>query len=496
MPDPRRTDAGRERLTFGALVAGVCTYTLLQSMTVPALPHIRAELGADQASASWILTAFLISASVATPIVGRLGDTRGKVRMLVGSLVLLSVGSLAAVLATSLAAMIGARVLQGLAGGVLPLAFGVIRDELPRERVPGAVALLSSLMSVGFGAGIVISGPVVQYVGYRVLFLLPVVSGLVAATVIARCVRESPGLTGERVRVLPAVALAGWLVFALLAVSGAPHAGWGSPRTLILLAAASVLFAAWLLVEARIDVPLIDLGLLTNRRVAGANLVALLVGVSTYASFGFLPQLLQTPAASGYGLGASVALAGYLTLPTAVLSFLGGVTSPGLTRVVGARVVIALGCWLSAVGLLTIAVAHDRAWELALANAVSGLGSGWTFAALANVIVDAAPAGSTGVAAGLNANLRTIGGAIGSAVMASVVTSRVLPGGWPAEAGYVTGFALLAAVALGGVVVALLALPGSGRRSDRVGVAERVGAERVGADRVGAEQLEAVPVQR
>lgn len=486
MPEARRTDAGRGRLTFGALVAGVCTYTLLQSMTVPALPHIRDELGADQASASWILTAFLISASVATPIVGRLGDARGKVRMLVGSLVLLALGSLAAALATSLATMIAARVVQGLAGGVLPLAFGVIRDELPRERVPGAVALLSSLMSVGFGAGIVVSGPVVQYAGYRVLFLMPVVSGLVAAVVVARCVRESPGLTGERVRVLPAIALAGWLVCGLLAVSGAPRTGWGAPSTLVLLGAAALLLGAWLWIEARIDVPLIDLHLLTERRVAGANLVALLVGVSTYASFGFLPQLLQTPAASGYGVGASVAVAGYLTLPSAVLSFVGGLTSPALTRVVGARVVIALGCGLSAVGLVAIAVAHDHAWEIAAANAVTGLGSGWTFAALANVIVDAAPAGSTGVAAGLNANLRTIGGAIGSAVMASVVTSHLLPGGWPAEAGYVAGFALLAAVALGGVALAMLALPASDRRGDR-GVV---------LDRLGTEQLEAVPVQR
>lgn len=469
----RRTDSGRGRLTFGALVAGVCTYTLLQSMTVPALPHIRASLGADQASASWILTAFLISASVATPIVGRLGDARGKVRMLVGSLVLLAVGSLAAALATSLGAMIAARVLQGLAGGVLPLAFGIIRDELPPARVPGAVALLSSLMSVGFGTGIVVSGPVVQYAGYRVLFLLPVFSGLIAATVVARCVRESPGITGERVRVLPAVALAGWLVSALLAVSGAPHAGWTAPSTLVLLGVAGLLLAAWVLVEAHIDVPLIDLRLLVERRVAGANLVALLVGVSTYASFGFLPQLLQTPVASGYGLGASVALAGYLALPSAVLSFVGGLTSPGLTRVVGARAVIALGCGLSALGLVAIAVAHEHAWELALANAVSGLGSGWTFAALANVVVDAAPAGNTGVAAGLNANLRTIGGAIGSAVMASVVTSQLLPGGWPAESGYTTGFALLAAVALLGTAVAQVALPASGR--DAVVAKRRLG---------------------
>jgi MFS family permease len=417
-------------------------------MTVPALPHIQAELHASQSSASWILTSFLISASVATPILGRLGDAHGKIRMLVISLGLLSLGALGAALATTLAQMVAARVVQGLAGGVLPLAFGIIRDELPVRRVPSAVALLSSLMSVGFGAGIVVAGPIVDLVGYRALFLLPTVAGVAAAITVALLVRESPVRSGRRVRVLPAVALAGWLVTGLLGVSGAPRSGWTSPRTLGLLLLAVVLLAAWVAIESRIDVPLIDLELLVDRRVIGANVVALLIGISMYASFGFLPQLTQTPSASGYGLGASVALSGYLTLPTAVMSFLGGLSSPRLGERFGRHVLITSGCCLSSVGLLSISLAHDHAWQFLVANALTGLGSGFVFAALANVVVAAAPVGSTSVAAGLNANLRTIGGAIGSAVMASIVTHHLLPAGWPDESGYTLGFALLAGVSL------------------------------------------------
>ncbi len=127
MPESR----DHQRLAFGALVVGVCSYSLLQSMTVPALPHIRTSLGADQAAASWVLTAFLISASVATPIAGRVGDSWGKVRVLVACLLLLSLGAVGAILATNLAQMVVARVVQGLAGGVLPLAFGIVRDLLP-----------------------------------------------------------------------------------------------------------------------------------------------------------------------------------------------------------------------------------------------------------------------------------------------------------------------------------------------------------------------------
>lgn len=374
--------------------------------------------------------------------------------MLVISLGLLSLGALGAALATTLPQMVAARVVQGLAGGVLPLAFGIIRDELPARRVPGAVALLSSLMSVGFGAGIVVAGPIVDLVGYRALFLLPTAAGVAAAITVALLVRESPVRTGRRVRTLPAVALAGWLVAGLLAVSGAPHAGWTSPRTLGLLLLAVVLLGAWVWIESRIDVPLIDLGLLVDRRVIGANLVALLIGISMYASFGFLPQLTQTPAASGYGLGASVALSGYLTLPTAVMSFVGGISSPWLGERLGRHVLITTGGCLSSAGLLSIALAHDHAWQFLVANALTGLGSGFVFAALANVVVAAAPLGSTSVAAGLNANLRTIGGAIGSAVMASIVTHHLLPTGWPDESGYTFGFALLAATSLVAAVVA------------------------------------------
>jgi MFS family permease len=446
------------------LAAGVCTYTLLQSTTVPALPHLQAELGASQAGASWILTAFLISASVATPIAGRLGDAFGKVRVLVISLLLLSAGALLAAIAPNLMTMVLARTVQGMAGGVLPLAFGIVRDELPPARVPSAVALISSLMSVGFGTGIVVSGSIVAYAGHRVLFLLPAVAGLAAAAIVARHVPESPVRGRQHVPVLPALLLAGWLVTGLVGVSGAPHAGWASSRTLGLLLAAVTLLALWALVESRIPVPLIDLRLLLDRGVVGANLVALLVGVSMYAAFGFLPQLMQTPVASGYGLGLSMPEAGLITLPNAVLSCIGGLFSTRLVRVVGERVLIAAGCVLSAVGLGVVAVAHAHAADVVLANMLCGLGGGMVFAVLANVVVAAAPRGSTSVAAGLNANLRTIGGAIGSAVMASVVTHTLLPGGLPAEGGYVAGFSLLAVMSLAAGAAAVWLIPASAAR--------------------------------
>ena len=122
---------------------------------------------------SWIFTAYLLSASVATPVLGRLGDMFGKERMLVIVLIALTAGSLVAALTSSIAVMIAARVLQGVGGAVFPLAFGIIRDEFPRERVAGAIGGISTLLGVGGGLGIVLAGPIVDHLGLPLALLDP-----------------------------------------------------------------------------------------------------------------------------------------------------------------------------------------------------------------------------------------------------------------------------------------------------------------------------------
>ena len=131
-PTERRTDY---RLTFLVLCVGVASFSLLQSMVNPVLPTIQAALDTDQATVTWVLTAYLVSASIFTPIIGRVGDKVGKERMLVVALAALAAGSLLAAVASSIGVLIAARVIQGVGGGVLPLTFGIIRDEFPRDKV-------------------------------------------------------------------------------------------------------------------------------------------------------------------------------------------------------------------------------------------------------------------------------------------------------------------------------------------------------------------------
>lgn len=450
-PDgPRR---GHWAVTFAVLTVAVSAFTLLQSMVVPVLGLIATEMDTDMSTATWVLTAYLLSASICTPLLGRVGDIVGKQKMLVVTMAALAIGSLVAALATSIGVLIVARVLQGAGGGVLPLAFGIIRDEFPERSRGTALAVTASLASVGFAVGIVVAGPIVEGLGYHWLFWLPMIVTALAAVATALFVPESPVAEKTRLPLLPALLLAGWLVPLLLGISRGNEWGWGSPLVLGLLAAAVALAALWIVVEHRARVPMIDMHMMRRRGVWTTNLVGGFVGFGMFSSFGFLPQFLQTPESSGYGFGATIAESGQILLPSAVTSFLIGFVTAPLVRRVGPRAVIVTGTLLTGLSFASIALWHDAVWQIVAATSVQGLGNGLVFASLAAVVIASVPASQTGVASGMNANIRTIGGSIGSAVMAGVVTAHVGLGGLPEESGYVVGFALIAA----GMLLAALA---------------------------------------
>lgn len=453
-PLERRTD---HRVTFVVLLVGVASFSLLQSLVNPVLPTIQAALDTDQATVTWVLTAYLVSASVFTPIVGRVGDKVGKERMLVVALGALAVGSLLAAVAGSIGVLIVARVIQGIGGGVLPLTFGIIRDEFPREKVAGAIGTAAALLAVGGGAGLVVAGPLVEALSWHWLFWLPMIMTLAAAVAAALWVPESPERAPGRINVGTALLLSTWLVALLLAVSQGHLWGWGSARTVGLFVAAAVLLPVWVVAEARSDQPLVDMRMMRIPTVWTANLVALLFGFGMYATFAFVPQFLQTPESAGYGFGVSVTESGLLLLPQSIATFVAGVLAGRFAHRHGSKRVLVAGAVLTAAGTLGLAVARDEVWQVLVATTVLGFAFGLAFAAMSNLVVDAVPQSQTGVASGMNANIRTVGGAIGSAVIASVVTADPQATGFPAEAGYTNGFAVLTVAAvLAAVVTALV----------------------------------------
>lgn len=451
----RPLERANYRVTFFVLLLGVSAFALLQSLVIPALPTIQASLHTSQNTVTWVVTAYLLSASIFTPIMGRIGDMMGKERMLVLTLAALAVGSLIAGLSHSILVLILARAVQGVGGGVLPLSFGIIRDEFPPDKVAGGVGIIAAMTAVGSGIGLVVAGPIVSGLDYHWLFWIPLVI-IVIATVCAQFfVPESPIRTKGRVDLGAAALLSAWLVALLLGVSEGPVWGWGSSRVLGLIGLSLVLIALWVRVESRSSQPLIDMKMMRIPAVWTNNLVAFLFGVGMYSVFAFLPEFLQTPSSAGYGFSASIIKSGLFLLPQTVMMFIFGLLAGRIAARIGSKFAVIIGSAVSCGGYAMLAFAHSRAWQIYAVGCLLGVGMGLAFSAMSNLIVQAVPAGQTGVASGMNANIRTIGGAIGAAVMSSIVTSKLLHSGLPAESGYAHGFLFVAIVTLFAIVAAL-----------------------------------------
>ncbi|WP_083672488.1 MFS transporter [Micromonospora sp. CB01531] len=447
---------GSRRLTFLVLAAGTGFFAMLQSLITPVLPTIQHDLHTSQNTVTWVLTAYLLSASIFTPVLGRVGDMVGKERMLVVSLAALALGCLLAAVAPSIGVLIVARVIQGVGGAVFPLSFGIIRDEFPAARVSSAVAAISAIVAAGGGLGVVLAGPIVATLGYRWLFWIPLVVVGLTALAAHRFVPESPVRTPGRINWAATLLLSGWLVALLLPISKGAAWGWTSGRVTGLLVLAGLLLVAWLVAEARSANPLIDLRMMRLPGVWTTNLVALLYGASMFAVYAFLPQFVQIPTSAGYGFGASVTQAGLLMLPMLVAMFVAGLAAGRLQARFSAKAQLATGAVCNVLASAMLTVAHDTRWEIGVAGGLVGLGIGLAFASMANLIVASVPPGQTGVATGMNANIRTIGGAIGAAVVSGVITAHPQASGLPREAGFTLGFLVLTGIALAAAMAALI----------------------------------------
>jgi MFS family permease len=357
-----------------------------------------------------------------------------------------------------------ARAIQGIGGGIVPLSFGIVRDEFPAAKVSSGIGAMSSLTGIGAAIGIVLAGPIVALLDFHWLFWLPMIGTTLAAIVAHFVVPESPALGGRRVSWLPPILLSAWLVALLVPLTEASSWGWGSPKTVGLFAVAIVLALGWIIAEQRARTPLVDMTMMRLRAVWTNNLVSLMLGLALFGVFAFLPQFVQTPVSSGYGFGSSITQSGLILLPASSTMFLSSLYSGRAAARFGGRNVVIFGPLVGLVAMLMLAFAHGHVWELLVATGIFGSGFGLAFAAMSNLVVNAVPQSQTGVASGMNANIRTIGGSLGAALLATIVTSQIGSDGLPKEIGYTIGFTSLAgAMLLAAVAAVLIPKPGARR---------------------------------
>ena len=430
---------------------------MLQSTVAPALPVIQEELHASETAVAWVFTGYLLSASVLTPIVGRLGDMFGKERTLIISLAVLSVGVLMAALAQSITMLIIARIVQGSGGAIFPLAFGIIRDEFPREKAAQGIALISAILGIGGGLGIVLAGPIISAFDYHWLFWFPLVVTVAATLATIFFVPESPLKSPGKVDWVGAALLSTWLVLLLLGITQTSAWGWGDPRVWGLIVAAAVVLVIWVRFSERVREPLIDMVMMRVRGVWTVNAAAFLVGAGMYTSFILIPEFTETPASTGYGYGASVTEAGLFLLPTTLAMLIVSPIAGWLAGKIGARFNLIAGCAITTVAFTMMGLAHSHHFDLYVATALMGTGIALAFSALAILIVEAVPPEQTGVATGMNTVMRTLGGAVGGQVGASLIAGTVVAAGLGAGSPSETGFTEAFLFAGGACLLAALA---------------------------------------
>src|SRR6266581_2987572 len=297
-------EAGRQHynVTLAILTLAGTAFALQQTMVIPALPALQRDLHTTTTWVTWLLTVFLLVASVATPVLGKLGDQYGKERLLVLALAIFLLGCIGAAAAWNIWSLIAFRAVQGAGGAIFPLSFGIIRDEFPREKLGLGIGLISAVFGVGGGFGTVLSGLIVDYASWSWRFIAGAMPIAAAVVLVHRFVPESPIKTPSSVDLVGASLLSVGLIAMLLGLTEGESWGWTSGRIASLAVVAAVFLVAWGFAELTVAEPMVDMRMLAHRPVLFTNLTAIIAGFAMFGSFVLVPNFVETP----HGLTASV----------------------------------------------------------------------------------------------------------------------------------------------------------------------------------------------
>ncbi|MCR6489163.1 MFS transporter [Amycolatopsis sp. OK19-0408] len=436
----------------------------MQTLVIPLIPALPGLLHASAADATWAITATLLAGAVATPTMGRLGDMYGKRRMLLVSLGALVVGSAIGALSDSLVPMVAGRTLQGLAAGVIPLGISIMRDELPAERLGSATAMMSASLGVGGALGLPAAALLAENADWHVLFWTAAGLGLVVTALVVALVPESPLRTGGRFDVLGAAGLSIALVCLLLAISKGADWGWGSAATLGLFAAALVVLLLWGRWELRTPRPLVDLRTSARRQVLLTNIASAVFGFAMFAMSLVLPQLLQLPAATGYGLGKSMLVVGLVMAPSGLVMMALAPVSARITATRGPKTTLMCGAVVVAAGYALGVVLMSATWHLVLVSSIIGAGIGLAYGAMPSLVMGAVPVSETAAANSLNTLMRSIGTSVSSAT-AGLILARLTVQFGPVALPSRDGFRLVLGMGSAAAIIALAVAAFLPRRS-------------------------------
>ena len=463
------TDDNRKWWTLVAVSFGLFMIMLDNTVVNVALPSIRSDLGISVSELEWVVNAYALTFGVLLLTGGKLADLLGRRRMFITGLVIFTAASLWCGLAGGAGSLIAARSVQGVGAALMnPATLSIITATFPPRLRGTAIGIWAGVSALSLAIGPLVGGILTERVGWSWIFFVNIPVGVVAILAARVFIDESKDTSREQRLDLPGLITSAVGLFALIyALIETNSYAWSSTRVIGLLALAVVALAAFVILESRQRLPMLDLSLFRNPTFSGANATMGLVGVAMFGTFFFNSIFIQNV------LGYSAIQTGASFLPMTVLIMLIAPIAGRLTDRVGPRWLMGTGMTLLAGSLLLFGTLdeHSSFWHILPGLLVGGVGMAITMAPTMTAAMGSVPVDKAGVGSAVINSMRQVGGALGIAVMGTVVAAQVTvaPGAPGYASEFVDGYhrALLvgAAMLVAGAVIAVLTI-GRTRRSD------------------------------
>jgi MFS family permease len=447
-----------------AILSCIATMVMYaETMLIPAIPDLINDFHVSYSISSWILTAYLIAGAVMTPIAGKLSDIYGRKKTLLVIMVIYAIGVSLAGFASDIYFMIFARVIQGIGMSMFPIAFGMIRDQFPREKISIGQGVITSMFASGAVAGLTVGGIIVQDYGWQSTFFTIIPIAITLLLVIWRFIHlidsRDEDQSQKRSRILEgdnasktssqgensttpkassqidikgaitlAITVASFLlVLTLLETSGSnimaangngndnyPSNAESSALVLPFLIIGAIAFVLFVIIERKERYPLVDFKLMLHKSILPANLIIMLVGFSMFMVFQTVPILVRNP--EPFGFGGDAISAGKVQLPFAIVLLIFGPTSGFIVSKLGSLKPIIVGTFMTTAGFIGLLMFHSTELLVSANLGILSTGLSLTSVGAVNVIILSTPQQFSGISLGMSSLMRIIGASIGPAL--------------------------------------------------------------------------------
>ncbi|AAT43944.1 MFS transporter [Picrophilus oshimae] len=397
----------------------------VETMIVPALPVFVKFFDTKYNDVSWILTAYIISGTVSAAIFGRLADIIGKRKVFLILSLIYAMAVSAGGFAQTLGELIAIRAIQGLGFGLFPIAFAIINDIVPKERLALAQGILSATFAIGSGIGLVLGAWITEDLGWQYSYhtAIPVAFALFILAFIY--LKDFAEPRREKIDFVGVALLGIGLISLIYALSEGQTIGWTSFEIIFMFVMSLVFFAAFVLFERSYKYAFIDMGLLKRRNVITSNFVGLFAMAAMYFLFFTVPTMLQDPSPSGFGK--TILESGIIMLPATIMNMIFAPVAARVTTVRGPRLSIYIGLAINFFGFLLLLMARSSVIDILFDSMFVGAGISFMLVGIINVLLRSVPKERSGEATGMNTVFRDIGMSIAPAVGGAFETMYSIP---------------------------------------------------------------------